>query len=405
MRKLLVLGVLLAAVTGVAWGTDTANGIEDPLDYIDDAVDALQETWVGRYEMDWDMFVADVCSGLDMTASDFDPALVVEHMVTRLQWDFCDWHASFNTAEELAQGEAASSQFVADFEAGLPTSDGFAPCGGIVDAKVAYVWVPGTSFSAAGWLTTDYIVAKGTELLRVVDGLDETAPRGWVIDLRQHYGGSVGAGLLGLQALLPEGRLFGFSYPHEGGVLTTDAWVERQGAQFVWVYRDSGGVQTESVIAGISARPRGFRDPNVPIAVLTSASTASAGEALLVALRQNLRVRVFGEATSGINTGRDAFMLPDGSALIVSTSYLADPDGHIYRGTGETYALDPWGPTTYCLPGERIAPDVVKAVPHWGDAQYEAERMRTLGPQAYMSPRYDPAYQAALAWIRGETTP
>ncbi len=161
--------------------------------------------------------------------------------------------------------------------------------------------------SAAGWLTTDYILAKGTELLRVVEELDETAPRGWVVDLRQHYGGSVGAGLSGLQALLPSGRLFGLSHPHEGGVLTTDAWVERQGAQSVCVYRDGGGVHTGSVIAGISARPRGFRDPDVPIADLTSASTASAGEALLVALRQNLRARVFGEATSGSNTGEGRF--------------------------------------------------------------------------------------------------
>jgi hypothetical protein len=29
----------------------------------------------------------------------------------------------------------------------------------------------------------------------------------------------------------------------------------------------------------------------------------------------------------------------------------------------------------------------------------EAEKMRTIGPAAYLAPRYDPAYRAALAWI------
>ena len=410
MRRFLLLVVLLSVVTSVAWSLDASVGIEDPLDTIDAAVDALEQSWVGRFDMDWDAFVSDIWGAASMSrgldsaievGDTLDPAGVVEYIVQRLQSHFGDLHAAFYAAEEIARAEAVSSQFVADFEAGRATSDGFSPCGGIVEGNVAYVWIPPTSDSGAGLLAPDYIWAKGMELLDVVESLDENGPRGWVIDLRQHLGGSYQVGLIGLQSFLPEGRLFGFVYPPQlSELFLVHAWIEHRGREFLWTYHDLQFMQTKSVIVDVSEHALSLRNPDAPIAVLTSSWTASAAEMMLVALRQNPRVRTFGEPTSGVSTDRDGFALPDGSRLVFSSGYLADPDGHVYHDpsmTGYQAYLSFGG--SFCVSGEPVQPDVPAYVPRWGDVAHEAEKMATLGPQAFLETWYDPAYRAALAWI------
>jgi hypothetical protein len=257
------------------------------------------------------------------------------------------------------------------------------------------------------WTGSAYPSAKGAQIARLVADLDSTSLRGWIIDLRQHFGGSYEAGLIGLQAFLPEGRLFGFALPREDGSFAISEWIERHGAQFTLASEERGlgdatvagssnSEWTGSVVAETPPLPHVLHSASAPVAVLTSSSTASAAEMLLIALRQNPNVRVFGEPTSGVNTDVAGRSLPDGSVLVFSRAYVADPGGHIYSGSASP-----------CLPGEPIAPDVARAVPHMDGAwqvQQEADRMCQLGPDAYHTARYDPAYVAALAWIR-EATP
>jgi hypothetical protein len=415
MRRLFVLGLLLALAMSAAPGADVRGATGDPLDYIDEAIDALETSWIGRYDMDWSAFVSSIwgvvtpASGFDVEVGDkesvaLDPALVVESIVERLWYDCCDWHAAFYTAEEVARDTEARDRYVEGFRVGPPERDGFSPCGDIVEGDIAYIWIPGTSFSGASTLTQTYIRAKGEEVCRIVENLDRDAPQGWIIDLRQHDGGSYQAGCIGLHSFLPNGRLVGYAYPGYDGTLEADIWIEREGDRFYRTIEWGFSSNPRTLVFTLPVAEHILSRPEAPVAVLTSAATASAAEVLLVALRQNPNVRVFGEPTSGVSTVRDGYELPDGSLLLFSSGYLAAPDGHVYRDPSRTS----WAGVRRlqdlpCVSGERIQPDVLAYVPQWSDVAHEVEEMQRLGPEAFLDTWYDPAYEAALAWIRDAT--
>ena len=65
----------------------------------------------------------------------------------------------------------------------------------------------------------------------------------------------------------------------------------------------------------------------LPIAVVTGPRTASSGEFVLTALRAAPQVRSFGEETHGFTTGNVPFALPNGYALVITVSELADAKG------------------------------------------------------------------------------
>jgi carboxyl-terminal processing protease len=408
MRRLLALVLAGAALGCAVWTVGGRAAVDDPLHVVEAAMSFLQENSVFRYEIDWSALAANGCSPGTVGNPDGaeTPAGAVECVVQQLQADYGDTHASLDSVAEIARTEEAMRLYLSGDETEAPPwSRSFAPVGGIVDSGSAYLWVPSTTSSFAGFYSRDFACARGREIRSLVAELAAQNPTGWVIDLRWNSGGSLMADLIGFADLLPEGRLLGFAAPNPDGACEIDSWVEKKGAIFLSSSVGAAGTQSESVVVDLSDAPPVPQRSVVPIAILTSPNTASAAEMLLVALRQNLNVRTFGEPTSGISTSRAAKELPDGSVLYVSTAYLADPLGHIYRGPSEsTLVVAPGTTSLLRVPGEPIRPDVAKANPHWDSALHEVERMTALGPQAYMEPRYDPAYRAALAWIREEAT-
>lgn len=403
MRRVWILVFLALFSACAALGAEAASTTADLLDVADEAIDALQRDWVGRYDMDWNAFVCAVLGSVDLSA-DPSPSEVVQRIVARLIHTCADWHAAVFSAEEVARDSTTRGQYVVDFEAGLPGQDGFSPCGGILSGDVAYIWIPATTFYAAAPLSQAYNRAKGEEIARVVEALDECAPSGWIIDLRQHSGGSYVAGLIGLHSFLPKGRLFGYAYAvppeiDEGGV-EVGTWIEWDGKRFCEVAASGLFSSFRHPIAYLPVPEYTLSNAETPVAVLTSGLTASAAEMTLVALRQNPHVRVFGEPTAGASTDRIGYELADGSRFLFSTEYLAAPDGHVYWDPFRIRREDParfggWP----CVSGERIQPDVAAYVPRWGDAEHEVSEMQRLGPEAFLETWYDPAYKSALAWI------
>lgn len=409
MRRASVLAFLVLFSACVAMGAESPSTTADLFDIADEAIDALQRGWVGRYDMDWNTFVCAILGSVDLSA-DTSPSEVVQRIVARLVHTCADWHAAVFSAEEVARDSATRSQYLADFEAGQPGHDGFSPCGGILSGDVAYIWIPATTFYAAAPVSQAYIRAKGAAIAHVVEALDERAPSGWIIDLRQHSGGSDVAGLIGLHAFLPKGRLFGFAPVFASdigeGSVEVGTWIEWDGKRFCEVAASGPFSSFRHPIAYLPVPEYVLSKAEAPVAVLTSGLTASAAEMILVALRQNPHVRVFGEPTAGVSTNRLGYELSDGSHFLFSTEYLAAPDGHVYWDPFRIRREEPgrlggWP----CVAGERIQPDVAAYVPRWGDIDHEVSEMQKLGPDAFLKTWYDPAYMAALAWIRGQSAP
>ena len=71
--------------------------------------------------------------------------------------------------------------------------------------------------------------------------------------------------------------------------------------------------------------------PAPPVAVLTGAQTASAGEVVTVAFRGRANTRSFGTPTAGATTGPRAYRLADGAQVIFAVAYYVDRHGTVYK--------------------------------------------------------------------------
>jgi carboxyl-terminal processing protease len=142
-----------------------------------------------------------------------------------------------------------------------------------------------------------------------------TPPRcGWVVDLRRNRGGYIFAMLGGLGPLLGEGVVGG--------------QIDAQGTIARWSY--GAGVVRNEATAMITVTKPYVSEPalgQIPVAVLQSGLTASAGEATALAFKGRANSRSFGEATYGLTTYNVRTVLSDGAFLDIMTAVDADRTG------------------------------------------------------------------------------
>ncbi|MFE7358349.1 S41 family peptidase [Streptomyces sp. NPDC057543] len=137
---------------------------------------------------------------------------------------------------------------------------------------------------------------------------------GWVIDLRRNGGGNMWPMLAVAGPVLGDGNVGGF--------------VDAKGKKSVWsIEKGSPRLDGESKGWGASA-PVGAG--SAPVAVLTSRSTASSGEAVAVAFRGRPDTRSFGQDTTGVPTGNQAHRLSDGALLNLTEVKDTDRTGRAY---------------------------------------------------------------------------
>ncbi|SDL42814.1 S41 family peptidase [Streptomyces indicus] len=137
---------------------------------------------------------------------------------------------------------------------------------------------------------------------------------GWVIDLRRNSGGNMWPMLAVVGPILGDGDVGGF--------------IDANGKKDVWsIEKGSPRLDGETMGWGASA-PVGAG--SAPVAVLTSRSTASSGEAVTVAFRGRPDTRSFGEQTAGVPTGNAPHRLSDGAVLNLTQAKDADRTGRTY---------------------------------------------------------------------------
>jgi carboxyl-terminal processing protease len=187
-----------------------------------------------------------------------------------------------------------------------------------------------------------------------------TPPRcGWVVDLLRNRGGYIFAMLGGLGPLLGDGVVGG--------------QIDAQGNIARWLY-EAGAIRNEGTAMITVSRPYNpavTEQPlalgQVPVAVLQSGLTASAGEAAVLAFRGRVNSRSFGETTYGLTTYNVRTVLSDGAFLDIMTAVDADRTGAAYENP--------------------IPPDVAIAS-DWSKVGTDA----------------DPILNAALAWLGEQPT-
>jgi len=148
---------------------------------------------------------------------------------------------------------------------------------------------------------------------RAIAAADATGTCGWVLDLRRNRGGDPFRLLAAAGPLLGEGDIGSFHF--QSGDVDRLAYVDGEA-------RLDG--QARAAALGLPYR---LRRLDLPVAVLTSRLTASAGEQVAVAFAGRPGTRRFGEPTRGIPTLNRGVDLPSGARLWVTTAVMVDRNG------------------------------------------------------------------------------
>ena len=181
-----------------------------------------------------------------------------------------------------------------------------------LDARIGYLDLPGSTGKPEN---EQAFAAAGVAVVNSVE--QQINPCGWVLDLRRNSGGFPFSMMSALEPFFPEQSVGGFVYGDD----------KREQLRF-----SAGKVFVENRAVWTNAAPARLRDPAVPVAVLTSNLTGSAGEIATIAFIGRPASRSFGTATVGVTSANVGVRLPDDSFLMVTHSYDFDRTGKVYDG-------------------------------------------------------------------------
>ena len=186
------------------------------------------------------------------------------------------------------------------------------PSARALDGRLGYIELPGSTGTA------DNESAFATAGVAVVGSVEQQiSPCGWVLDLRRNSGGFPFSMMSVLEPFFPEQVVGGFVYGDD----------TREQLRF-----SGGKVLIDNRPAWSNAVAARLRDPGVPVAVLISSQTASAGEIATIAFIGRPSSRSFGAPTVGVTSANVGIRMPDNSFLMVTHSYDLDRAGKVYDG-------------------------------------------------------------------------
>ena len=293
---------------GTAWFDDLEleavadkNGTpsEEWLDYVEQAVDVLEDRYVASDRVDWEDLRAFARESASHAVTQNDAHSVVAAVIARLD----DSHATFvRRPPDMAESEDPELPAVRPVRV-VERSD-----------RLRFVTAPGIEGDPLSEASTEYV--DGAH--EAIAAADSEQVCGWIVDLRESGGGTMWPVLAALGPILGTGEL--------GYFIARDP-----DEKAVWFYRDSkAGMQMESdelVRAGSTKDAPELHNPQTPVAVLVSEDTASAGEAVAFAFIGRDRTRLFGQPTFGHASVNGTVPMPDGAMLVFPVAYAVDRNG------------------------------------------------------------------------------
>lgn len=273
--------------------------------YLDDALELIRAKALYSATVDWDAVHAEARETAARARSYAGTHRLLHRVLKQAGGDHSHMSLPYRipgTPERPVVGTATASPASAPL-----------PEGKLVE-RSAYVTVPRLSRRSGGPLLAHRYATTGSRLVRV---LAAGRPNGWIVDLRENTGGSMWPMLAAVAGLLDRGPLGHFLLP--------------DGRKQAWNLNRRYISLDHRAIARVHGRQH--RRDRTPIAILISSRTASAGEAVLVALQAQSPTRTFGAATAGMTTGNITRVLADGTRLMISTCHYADSAGRLITGS------------------------------------------------------------------------
>ncbi len=302
----IVLGALMPG-SGTAWydalaieavaESALAPASDSAAAYLDRALDLMEARSIRADQIDWPSFrerAHDEARGATSAADVHD---VVRGALRRLG----DRHSFFMPPASVEAWRNRSAD---------AATQGPGATGELVAGRFGHLTIPG--FGAGG---EEAGRTFADDIHALISSLDAEGACGWVVDLRENTGGNMWPMLAGLGPVLGEG--------------TAGYFIPPTGEGSPWSYRDGSAINGGQATVTVST-PYSLQRPNPPVAVLTGPSTASSGEAIVVAFRKRPLTRSFGEGTAGLSTANSSVELSDGAMMLLTTSVFADRERSEY---------------------------------------------------------------------------
>lgn len=159
-----------------------------------------------------------------------------------------------------------------------------------------------------------------TQIQDLIKSLDAEKPHGWIIDLRDNFGGDSHSMLAGLGPLLGNGIHSHFASPN--GPMTK-CWHEdgQSGTEF----------NRERLVHGsVEGEPYTLQNASNPIGVLIGSRTNSSGEQVAIAFSPDCKL--YGECSAGSTTANACGIPVEGDVrmIAIASCIMADKNGKLF---------------------------------------------------------------------------
>lgn len=159
-----------------------------------------------------------------------------------------------------------------------------------------------------------------------VNELQKHKPKGWIVDLRDNYGGM----------LYPMYAAAAPFFDRKNIVGTKDA----EGTIEYFNYKDGKFYEGSTATQSFQLKEKQPPQIKIPVAVLVNKVTGSSVEFITAAFAGQKNVKLIGVNTQGLTSGNQEYKLSDGSFLVLTIGNIVDRSGKKYHIVGEGIAPD-----------------------------------------------------------------
>ncbi|QIH34637.1 S41 family peptidase [Sphingobacterium sp. DR205] len=186
-------------------------------------------------------------------------------------------------------------------------------CSKIIDKKIGYIRIVGNSDFA--FLKVDSLA---NDIVSHINSINSAQIKAWIIDLRLNTGGNMYPILLGLKEFIGNNILFGGF--RNGQDQPTGNWEIKAGKLLI----DGNVLERKTAL---------FHpiQTDVPLVILTSCYTASAGEMTALSFIGRNNTFIVGEPTANYTTAVQGFEINDHAGINLSTDYVVDRNLKVYK--------------------------------------------------------------------------
>lgn len=276
--------------------------------YVSKALSIMKRKSVNKSKVNWEELYRTTLNDASKATTTKETYPVLEKALSSLD----DAHSKFYPEEMVRQytlGYKATGQKFPVIESKM------------LENKYAYISLPDIgSFNKDDWnLYLNTFYSK-------VNELQKQKPKGWIIDLRDNYGGM----------LYPMYAAAAPFFDRKNIVGTKDA----EGTIEYFNYKDARFYEGSTATLLFQLTEKQPKQIKAPVAVLVNKVTASSAEFIAAAFAGQKNVKLIGVNTQGLTSGNQEYKLSDGSFLVLTIGNIVDRTGKEYDIIGEGISPD-----------------------------------------------------------------